>query len=117
MVAEEEESSSLQYTPTWVVVAVCFLIVLISDLVERGLHRLGKCNGLRSVELRHLPLYVLSHRWASNSRKASLISLCNWLWGRRSGGQASKRPGSSASGATDTRQIDNSIVKEAYESI
>ncbi|KAK6263947.1 hypothetical protein SCA6_019381 [Theobroma cacao] len=38
----EEESSSLQYSPTWVVASVCFLIVLISLIAERGLHRLGK---------------------------------------------------------------------------
>ncbi|XVF52122.1 hypothetical protein PTKIN_Ptkin04bG0239500 [Pterospermum kingtungense] len=40
--AAEEESSSLEYSPTWVVAAVCFLIVLISLIVERGLHHLGK---------------------------------------------------------------------------
>ncbi|XWS20626.1 hypothetical protein CRYUN_Cryun31cG0118900 [Craigia yunnanensis] len=38
-----EESSSLQYTPTWVVATVCFIIVLISLIAERGLHHLGKC--------------------------------------------------------------------------
>ncbi|XP_022716340.1 MLO-like protein 13 isoform X2 [Durio zibethinus] len=40
--AAEEEPSSLQYSPTWVVAGVCFLIVFISLIVERGLHRLGK---------------------------------------------------------------------------
>ncbi|XVF23325.1 hypothetical protein REPUB_Repub13aG0028000 [Reevesia pubescens] len=40
--AAEKESSSLQYTPTWVVAGVCFLIVLISLIAERGLHHLGK---------------------------------------------------------------------------
>ncbi|XVE91075.1 hypothetical protein DITRI_Ditri20bG0126800 [Diplodiscus trichospermus] len=38
----EEEPSSLQYTPTWVVAAVCFIIVFLSIGAERGLHRLGK---------------------------------------------------------------------------
>ncbi|GLU06085.1 hypothetical protein SLE2022_231480 [Rubroshorea leprosula] len=38
----EDESNSLEYTPSWVIAAVCFVIVLISLLVERGLHRLGK---------------------------------------------------------------------------
>ncbi|TYI60231.1 hypothetical protein E1A91_D10G089700v1 [Gossypium mustelinum] len=38
----EEESNSLEFTPTWVVAAVCFIIVLISIIAERGLHRLGK---------------------------------------------------------------------------
>ncbi|KAK1309739.1 MLO-like protein 13 [Acorus calamus] len=33
---------SLEYTPTWVVAAVCSIIVLISLLVERFLHYLGK---------------------------------------------------------------------------
>ncbi|KAJ6714208.1 MLO-LIKE PROTEIN 1 [Salix viminalis] len=38
----EEESKSLQYTPTWVIAAVCFVIVLASVFAERGLHKLGK---------------------------------------------------------------------------
>ncbi|XP_052192460.1 MLO-like protein 13 [Diospyros lotus] len=37
-----EESRSLEYTPTWVVAVVCCVIVFISLVVERGLHRLGK---------------------------------------------------------------------------
>uniref|UniRef100_M1BK25 MLO-like protein n=1 Tax=Solanum tuberosum TaxID=4113 RepID=M1BK25_SOLTU len=37
-----EKSESLEYTPTWVVAVVCFIIVLISLAAERGLHRLGK---------------------------------------------------------------------------
>ncbi|KAH1066641.1 hypothetical protein J1N35_031628 [Gossypium stocksii] len=40
--AAEEESNSLQYTPTWVVAVVCFFIVLISLVAERALHHLGK---------------------------------------------------------------------------
>ncbi|XP_021904580.1 MLO-like protein 13 [Carica papaya] len=39
----EEGSSSLEYTATWVVAVVCFVIVLLSLLAERGLHYLGKC--------------------------------------------------------------------------
>ncbi|XVF34349.1 hypothetical protein REPUB_Repub18cG0052100 [Reevesia pubescens] len=42
------ESISLEYKPTWMVAAVCFLIILISLLAERGLNYLGKC--LRSNE-------------------------------------------------------------------
>nr|AOL57981.1 MLO11 [Solanum lycopersicum] len=38
----EKSESSLEYTPTWVVAVVCFIIVLISLAAERGLHRLGK---------------------------------------------------------------------------
>ncbi|XP_010439065.1 PREDICTED: MLO-like protein 13 [Camelina sativa] len=39
----EAESRSLEYTPTWVVAFICFIIVLLSLLAERGLHHLGKC--------------------------------------------------------------------------
>ncbi|KAL5726941.1 hypothetical protein ACHQM5_000182 [Ranunculus cassubicifolius] len=37
-----EDLQSLEYTPTWIVAAVCFVIVFISFAVERLLHRLGK---------------------------------------------------------------------------
>ncbi|WCJ41916.1 Seven transmembrane MLO family protein [Euphorbia peplus] len=37
-----EESNSLQFTPTWIVALVCFIIVLMSLLAERALHSLGK---------------------------------------------------------------------------
>ncbi|KAJ4975549.1 hypothetical protein NE237_000655 [Protea cynaroides] len=36
------EAKSFEYTPTWVVAAVCTVLVLISLCVERLLHRLGK---------------------------------------------------------------------------
>ncbi|KAK6916033.1 Mlo-related protein [Dillenia turbinata] len=45
-----EESRSLEYTPTWVVAAVCFVIILISLIVERALHRLGKLLLRRNLE-------------------------------------------------------------------
>lgn len=32
----------LEFTPTWIVAAVCFIIILISLFVERLLHHLGK---------------------------------------------------------------------------
>ncbi|XP_021277448.1 MLO-like protein 13 [Herrania umbratica] len=35
-------SSSLEYKPTWVVAAVCFVIILLSLFAERGLNHLGK---------------------------------------------------------------------------
>ncbi|XP_060167463.1 MLO-like protein 13 isoform X1 [Lycium barbarum] len=38
----EESRETLEYTPTWVVAVVCFIIVLISLVAERGLHHLGK---------------------------------------------------------------------------
>ncbi|XP_073125600.1 MLO-like protein 13 [Henckelia pumila] len=34
---------SFEYTPTWVVAVVCFVIVSISFAAEQALHRLGKC--------------------------------------------------------------------------
>eukprot|EP00268_Persea_americana_P001536 TRINITY_DN10471_c0_g1_i4.p1 TRINITY_DN10471_c0_g1~~TRINITY_DN10471_c0_g1_i4.p1 ORF type:complete len:505 (-),score=78.34 TRINITY_DN10471_c0_g1_i4:236-1750(-) len=37
-----EELDSLEYTPTWVVALVCSIIVIISLVAERLLHRLGK---------------------------------------------------------------------------
>ncbi|KAF3329388.1 MLO-like protein 1 [Carex littledalei] len=37
-----EEQMKLEYTPTWIVAGVCSVIVLISLLVERLLHHLGK---------------------------------------------------------------------------
>ncbi|KAA3470627.1 MLO-like protein 13 isoform X1 [Gossypium australe] len=40
---ETVESISLYYKPTWVVAAVCFVIILISLFAERGLNYLGKC--------------------------------------------------------------------------
>ncbi|XP_017983306.1 PREDICTED: MLO-like protein 13 isoform X1 [Theobroma cacao] len=36
------ESRSLEYKPTWVVAAVCFVIILICLFAERGLNHLGK---------------------------------------------------------------------------
>ncbi|KAG2686290.1 hypothetical protein I3760_10G168200 [Carya illinoinensis] len=39
---EAELGSSLEYTSTWIVALVCFIIVLLSLCAERGLHHLGK---------------------------------------------------------------------------
>uniref|UniRef100_A0A0E0CM41 MLO-like protein n=1 Tax=Oryza meridionalis TaxID=40149 RepID=A0A0E0CM41_9ORYZ len=44
---------TLEHTPTWIVSAVCFVIVIISLLFERLLHRLGK----RLKKSRKKPLY------------------------------------------------------------
>ncbi|KAG2619228.1 MLO-like protein 1 isoform X1 [Panicum virgatum] len=38
----EAEEAALEFTPTWIVAAVCSVIVLISLAAERGLHHLGK---------------------------------------------------------------------------
>jgi mlo protein len=34
----------LEFTPTWIVAAVCSIIVIISLIFERLLHRLGKVH-------------------------------------------------------------------------
>ncbi|RCV17688.1 hypothetical protein SETIT_3G239400v2 [Setaria italica] len=47
-----DEAAALQFTPTWIVAAVCSIIVLISLAAERGLHHLGKTlkkNNQRSL--------------------------------------------------------------------
>ncbi len=41
-----EEERSLEQTPTWAVAAVATVFVLVSLLLERGLHRLGKVKAL-----------------------------------------------------------------------
>jgi mlo protein len=40
--AVADEGAALQFTPTWIVAAVCTILVLISLAAERGLHHLGK---------------------------------------------------------------------------
>ena len=40
--AVANEAAALQFTPTWIVAAVCTILVLISLAAERGLHHLGK---------------------------------------------------------------------------
>ncbi|KAL6619228.1 hypothetical protein ACP70R_034367 [Stipagrostis hirtigluma subsp. patula] len=40
--AEPGEAAALEFTPTWIVAAVCSLIVVVSLAAERGLHHLGK---------------------------------------------------------------------------
>ncbi|EAY86311.1 hypothetical protein OsI_07684 [Oryza sativa Indica Group] len=49
----EAPAITLEHTPTWIVSAVCFVIVIISLLFERLLHRLGK----RLKKSRKKPLY------------------------------------------------------------
>nr|GMD47353.1 MLO-like protein 13 isoform X1 [Ipomoea batatas] len=41
MTVESAEPPSFEYTPTWVVAVFCSVIVLLSLLAERGLHKLG----------------------------------------------------------------------------
>ncbi|GFZ13379.1 seven transmembrane MLO family protein [Actinidia rufa] len=42
----EEEGTTLEFTPTWVVACVCTVIVVISLAVERLIHFTGKANSL-----------------------------------------------------------------------
>jgi hypothetical protein len=44
---EAAEAPGLEFTPTWIVAAVCSLIVLISLTAERCLHYLGKVSNHR----------------------------------------------------------------------
>ena len=48
------EAETLEFTPTWIVAAVCSLIVLISLLAERCLHYLGKVTTHRIERLLQL---------------------------------------------------------------
>lgn len=41
---EGEEELSLEFTPTWVVAVVCFIIIAISLAVERCIHYGGKVS-------------------------------------------------------------------------
>jgi hypothetical protein len=53
-----EEERSLEQTPTWAVASVATVFVLVSLLLERGLHRLGKVKALSvsvSLSLSSLP--------------------------------------------------------------
>jgi hypothetical protein len=51
-----EEERSLEQTPTWAVAAVATVFVLVSLLLERGLHRLGKVKALSVSVSVSLPL-------------------------------------------------------------
>ena len=57
----EAEEAALQFTPTWIVAAVCSLIVVISLAAERCLHYLGKVTDscflafLKSKRVARLP--------------------------------------------------------------
>lgn len=52
---------SFEYTPTWVVAVVCFVIVFISVLAERGLHKLGRVLNLSlSLVLFLCRLFILT---------------------------------------------------------
>ncbi|KAL8129253.1 hypothetical protein V2J09_018408 [Rumex salicifolius] len=50
--AGEEGSTTLEFTPTWIVAAFCTVIIAISIAVERGLHLAGRC--LKKNNQKHL---------------------------------------------------------------
>nr|CAB3487154.1 unnamed protein product [Digitaria exilis]CAB3503009.1 unnamed protein product [Digitaria exilis] len=57
------EETSLEGTPTWVVAAVCSVIVLISLVFERALHHLGKALEHRKKETLYEALLKLKEGW------------------------------------------------------
>ncbi|KAL9274556.1 MLO-like protein [Drosera capensis] len=67
----EGDRDSLEYTPTWIVAAVCAVMVFISVVAERGLHRLGKGKAaLMSVEALHqlhIFIFVLAVAYVTSS--------------------------------------------------
>jgi hypothetical protein len=69
--AEEAEASTLEFTPTWIVAAVCSLIVLISLLAERCLHYLGKVNHLPPP--RALPFRIPSFAITASSSPCTSV--------------------------------------------
>lgn len=53
---EGEDEGTLEFTPTWVVAAVCTVIVAISLAAERLLHFTGKV-----LTPSHFMLFIVSH--------------------------------------------------------
>ena len=70
--AGPQSHESLEYTPTWVVAAVCTIFVVISLLVERFLHYLGK---VRSLLTPFLPFWLL----ALEEKLHLLFKLCTFI--------------------------------------
>lgn len=52
------ESRSFEFTPTWVVAVVSFVIVLISLVVERSLHKLGKVTSSQKKINKNKHIYI-----------------------------------------------------------
>lgn len=57
--AIEAKERSLEETPTWAVAVVCAVIVIISILLEHGIHSLGKVNTYNHTTVN------LDIRWSS----------------------------------------------------
>ncbi|KAJ7004394.1 hypothetical protein NC653_009309 [Populus alba x Populus x berolinensis] len=60
----KDEPKSPQYTRTWVVAAVCFVIALATIFAERVLHKLGKFDFSSSMQLPTLPLDAVASQLA-----------------------------------------------------
>ncbi|KAL8460537.1 hypothetical protein ACS0TY_032172 [Phlomoides rotata] len=61
-----EETASLEFTPTWAVAIVCFVMIAVSILIEHGLHLLAKYLGRKRRK---------SLMQALNTIKSGLMSL------------------------------------------
>ncbi|KAH9313306.1 hypothetical protein KI387_028341, partial [Taxus chinensis] len=71
MVSSEEGETTLEYTPTWNVAVVCSFFVVISLLLERGIHRLGKTLKKRNQK----PLYEALEKLKEELMLLGFISL------------------------------------------
>lgn len=68
----DESAPTLEYSPTWIVALVCTVIVLISFVFERLLHRLGKVKLLHSPPA--FPLFAHSF-YAERADKNSILQV------------------------------------------
>ena len=77
---EEEEEESLALTPTWVVAAVCLVIVAISLTAERLLHKLGKARlPLPELAAPSLPPELLCSAASTNLFPPVAVTTLIWL--------------------------------------
>ena len=49
--AGAEGGKSLEQTPTWAVAVVCFVLVVVSIIIEHVIHLIGKVNAILEVYL------------------------------------------------------------------
>ena len=76
----EEEAESLALTPTWVVAAVCLVIVAISLTAERLLHKLGKARlPLPELAAPSLPPELLCSAASTNLFPSVVVTTLIWL--------------------------------------
>ncbi|KAL6877207.1 hypothetical protein ACP4OV_012878 [Aristida adscensionis] len=85
----EAEAKALGFTPTWIVAAVCSVILLLSLVAERFLHRLGKTLKKRNQKpLYEAPLEVEEeemHYTLVEPRDAYAEEVGDFMPGERSG--------------------------------